>query len=360
MYPDEGSTVAEGTDASDAGRALSKRGASKGGRARASVLTPTERSEIARRASRVRWDKEHEETGDGSPPSKPPVLAQANGGEPEMPYSMFPGTLSIGDVTFECHVLSDGKRVLTAQEVVRVLTGVITKPGSLSRYLERLPTYREEMLAGRTVNFMIPQRPQPAYGYEAELLIEICEMYLAARDRGMLKRSQDHLAKTAEIVVRACAKVGIIALIDEATGYQAVREKNALQLKLQAFIADDLQEWAKMFPDEFWYELARLEGVRHSPRHRPIRWGRYVMAFVYDAIDKDVGQELRKINPGPRHRRNHHQWLREFGRERVHRQIGGVIAVMKLCDDMAEFKRKFKKVFDKESQLSFDGIDWRK
>jgi hypothetical protein len=46
--------------------------------------------------------------------------------------------------------------------------------------------------------------------------------------------------------------VGIIALVDEATGYQKVREKQALQLKLQAFIAEDMQEWAKLFPDEFW------------------------------------------------------------------------------------------------------------
>jgi hypothetical protein len=268
--------------------------------------------------------------------------------------------LALGGVTLDCHVLSDGKRVLTAQEVVRVLTGVTTKPGGLTRYLERLPTYQPEMVAGRTVDFMIPQRPQPANGYEAELLIEICEMYLDARARKMLKPSQFRLADAAEIVVRACAKVGIIALIDEATGYQAVRERNALQLKLQAFIADDLQEWAKMFPDEFWYELARLEGVRHSPRHRPLRWGRYVMAFVYDAIDKDVGDELRKKNPEPRYKRNHHQWLREYGRERVHRQIGGVIAVMKMCDDMPEFRRKFKKVFDKEAQLSFDGVDWPK
>ena len=79
--------------------------------------------------------------------------------------------------------------------------------------------------------------------------------------------------ETAEIIVRSfSAKVGIIALVDEATGYQKVREKRALQLKLQAFIAEEMQEWARMFPDEFWFELARLEGVHYSPRHRPLRW----------------------------------------------------------------------------------------
>jgi hypothetical protein len=83
-------------------------------------------------------------------------------------------------------------------------------------------------------------------------------------------------------------------LIDEATGYQKIREKNALQVKLQAFIADELQDWALMFPEEFWLELARLEGVHYSARSRPLRWGKYIMLFVYDAIDGDVGKELRK------------------------------------------------------------------
>jgi len=55
-----------------------------------------------------------------------------------------------------------------------------------------------------------------------------------------------------------------------------------------------------MLPEEFWLELARLESVRYSPRSRPLRWGKYVMMFVYDAIDKDVGKTLREKNPNPR------------------------------------------------------------
>ena len=202
--------------------------------------------------------------------------------------------------------------------------------------------------------------PQVAIGLDPTLLIEICDGYLDARAQKLLKPNQQHLARVAEVIVRACAKVGIIALIDEATGYQEIREKNALQLKLQAFIAEELQEWAKMFPDEFWYELARLEGVHYSPRSRPLRWGKYVMAFVYDAVDGNgqVGHELRRINPHPRHGLNHHQWLREFGRDKVHDQLERVIAIMKSCDSMAEFRKRFEKVFSKTYQLELFDIDW--
>ncbi|MFL5866029.1 MAG: P63C domain-containing protein [Thermoleophilaceae bacterium] len=340
---------------SKAAKELSKKGAAKGGRARANVLTENERKEIARRASEARWGKRrHEAEPEDVQDDEPEGEEQ----KPSMPHSLFRGSLPMGEVTFDCHVLSNHSRVLTAGEVVRVLTGRTSRPGSLNQYLERIPGYRPEALEGRRIQFQVPGVPNPAIGYEATLLVEICEMYLDARAAGTLKKSQLKLAATAEIIVRSCAKVGIIALVDEATGYQKVREQNALRLKLQAFIADDMQEWAKMFPDEFWYELARLEGVRYSPRNRPLRWGKYVMAFVYDTIDGDVGQELRRINPGPHYKKNHHQWLRQHGKEAVQRQIGSVIAIMKLCDDMPEFRRKFEKVFSKQHQPMLEGIDW--
>jgi hypothetical protein len=331
--------------ASSAGRALSKLGAKKGGDARARALSPAERSEISREAVRVRWDKA------GKQPATLDPLIKAGG---ETPFSMFRGTLDIGDVTFECHVLSDGQRVLTQREVVRLLTGG-RDSSNIQRYLERNPLVPADFLDGKIVGFRIPGTATIAHGYECTLLIEICDLYLEARDQGLLRRSQLALATSAGIVVRSCAKVGIIALIDEATGFQKVREKRALQLKLQAFIADDMQEWVVMFPEEFWVELARLEGVEYSPQHRPLRWGRYVMMFVYDAIDPDVSRELRSKNPNPHFKQNHHQWLKEFGKDKLNNQIQRVIAIMQLCDDMDDFRKKFAKVFRKGPvQLDFD------
>jgi hypothetical protein len=159
--------------------------------------------------------------------------------------------------------------------------------------------------------------------------------------------------------MRSTAKVGIIALIDEATGFQKFRAENALRLKLQAFISDELQEWARKFPPEFWFELARLEGIKYSPRNRPLRWGKYIMAFVYDAIDKDVGIKLREINPDPHHGFNHHQWLKEHGKDKLIGQIQSVITIMKLCKNMDEFREKFAFVFKKSPlQSTFDDINW--
>ena len=79
----------------------------------------------------------------------------------------------------------------------------------------------------------------------------------------------------------------------------------------------------------------------------PLRWGKYVMLFVYDAIGRDVGKELRKTNPNPRFPRNHHQWLKQAGRD-----------IMKLCNNMDEFREKLARLFKKApAQLSLFDLD---
>jgi hypothetical protein len=54
------------------------------------------------------------------------------------------------------------------------------------------------------------------------------------------RKQQEHIAKQAEILVRGFAGVGIIALVDEATGYQQDRARDALSRILEAFIAKEL------------------------------------------------------------------------------------------------------------------------
>jgi hypothetical protein len=340
----------------DAAKTLSKLGAAKGGRARASVLTQTERSDQARQAVRARWAKAGKVATVATTKTEhtaPDVLKKE-----DLPYSMFPGQLVIGAVELKCHVLNDGRRVFTHGEVVRALTGG-TDSSNLNRYLSRLSGFEPGSLSSEPFQFVIPGVSQLATGYEATLLVEICDAYLRARDAGQLKSGQLKLAQYAEVIFRGCAKVGIIALVDEATGYQEVRQRHALQIKLQAFIAEEMQEWAKMFPDEFWFELARLEGTHYSAKHRPLRWGKYVMAFVYDSVDGDVGKELRTINPNPAFRHNHHQWLKQHGKDAVRLQIGKVIGVMRTCADMGEFNRKFANVFKKSPlQLDFEDMHW--
>ncbi|MGO9585556.1 MAG: P63C domain-containing protein [Limisphaerales bacterium] len=347
--------------ASEAAKAMSALGASKGGKARANTMTAEERSEQARAAVTARWAKagklKERPAEVPVPASEQEVDSTGKTGE-LIPFSMFRGKLPIGNMEMECHVLSDGRRVFTQREIVRVLTAG-RDSGNLAKQIEGNPLIPNVDSLGEIIRFKVPGTQFQAFGREATALIELCEKYMQAWDQGLLKGKQKNLATQSSIIIRACAKVGIIALVDEATGYQQVRARNALQMKLQAFIAEDLQEWGRKFPSEFWFELARLEGIHYSPRSRPLRWGKYIMAFVYDAIDKDVGKELRKKNPNPHFKKNHHQWLKEFGKDKLIGQIQSVITIMKLCTNMSDFRQKFDRVFKKTPlQTTFDDINW--
>jgi P63C domain len=248
---------------------------------------------------------------------------------------------------------------MAQREVVRTLTGRGHR--DISRYIEA-PNLRDfidsQGILDQAIRFVISGTQFTGNGFEATLLLDICDAYLRAREAGKLTRPEELIAKQAEIITRACAKVGIIALIDEATGYEAFKKKRELQLKLQAFISDDLQEWARVFPPEFWFELARLEGIHYSARSRPLRRGKYVMAFVYDAIDGDVGKKLREINKDPHFQQNHHQWLKDFGRSKVHDQIERVITIMKLWNNMDDFRRNFAKVFKRTAIVEQMSFSW--
>jgi len=354
-------------------KALSKLGASKGGKARAQILTPEERSEIARRAVKTRWAREKgipvrnedeqqvesvlRQTDNDTEQRGPDTLLV--GKKDDKRVSLFKGDVRFGNIIVPCHVLNDGSRVIAQREVIKALTGQERPSGSITRIIgtPNLSRYiNADDIAKKVIQYELsgPGHQMSAYGYEATLLIEVCEAFLKARDDRHLSVGQEKIARAADIILRACAKVGIIALIDEATGYQKVRAENALRLKLEAFIAEDMQEWARMFPGEFFQELARLENVRYAPRNRPLRWGKYVMAFVYYAFDKDVAQELKRRTPNPHYGQNLHQWLRDLGREKVSAQLYQVLGVMKTCRDMDEFRRKFGFVFRKEPyQLTF-------
>lgn len=355
-------------------KALAQLGASKGGKARASVLSPEQRKESARNAVLARWQKAGKPT-----PVPSEVVEDESGGRGdqflpegtltlEMPRALFSGVLSIGGLEIPCHVLNDRRRVLHQRAMVRSLG--MARGGSSRGGGDRLKYFvAQKTLAPFVSNHLRQvteepiifktQRGMSAYGYEAEVLADICEAVLAARQADVLGEQQFHIAEQCVILMRGFARVGIQALVDEATGYEKVKKKQELQIKLQAFIAEEMQDWARMFPEEFWFELARIESVHYSAHSRPLRWGKYVMMFVYDAIDADVGRELRKRNPNPHFLQNHHQWLKKFGRDKVNTQIEKVITIMKLCRDMPDFKAKFAHVFKKTPlQMSFADIDW--
>jgi len=107
---------------------------------------------------------------------------------------------------------------------------------------KNLKPYAEKHLGG--VHFELKpyrtERGGSGQGIPAETLPKVCEVWMDANRDGVLGPRQQLTAKKAEILFRGFAHVGIVALIDEATGYQRIRDREALQAILDAYLRKEL------------------------------------------------------------------------------------------------------------------------
>ena len=281
---------------------------------------------------------------------------------PKAIYGSPDNPLSIGDFEIPCYVLDDNRRVLVQSGMISALdmshggTGG-TGGDRLAKFAsgKAISPFVSNELVARTaepIRFRTP-RGAAAYGYEATILADICEAVLAAKDAGALQKQQLHIAKQCEILVRGFARVGIIALVDEATGYQDVRARKALEEILDKFIAEELRKWAKTFPDEFYKQMFRLRGWSYTPWSvkRPSAVGKYTNDLVYQRLAPGVLQELKRRNPTDekgRRKVRHHQWLTEdVGHPRLREHLAAVMALMKASTSWDQFRRSLQRALPK-------------
>lgn len=312
-------------------------GKAKGGHARAEKLSPERRSEIAKEAAAARWEKD---------------VVIATHGSPDHP-------LKIGDLEIPCYVLADGRRVLHQRGMVTALG--MSRGGSSKGGGDRLAHF----VTGKALNSFISNDIQDvttspikfkttngslAYGYEAQILADICDAVLEARSLGKLQKQQLHIAKRCEILVRGFARVGIIALVDETTGYQRDRAKDALSSILEAFIAKELQPWVKTFPDEYYQELFRLRGLQYPSDtvQRPQYFGNLTNDIVYRRIAPGVLEELKRVVPkndkGKAKTKLFQKLTDNIGYPKLREHMASTVTIMKLSIDYQDFISKLDRI----------------
>lgn len=325
---------------------------SAAGKARLTKMTPEERKAVASAGAAARWAKADPERA---------KLPRAEFGNDDRP-------LKINGMEIPCYVLEDERRVLTfsgMQDALKMAKGGSMVPGmnrfELFASRKRIkPFISNELMdrIGSPIVFISPSGGR-SYGYEAEVLVEICEAVLAARasDAG-LQEQQQQIAYQCELIMRGLARVGIVALVDEATGYQVVRKRDALAKILEAYISKELLPWAQRFPLEFYEEIYRLhswEDLDPASRSKPGYVGKLTNALVYERLPTGVLEQLRTQNPvdldtGKR-KFKHHQFLTDqIGNPHLEKHLSKVIALMQASDTWGEFKRMFRRVFKTEGE----------
>lgn len=265
-------------------------------------------------------------------------------GFPPSPFAKYQGQLMFGDNPVDCYVLDNGERVIAMRGAVKAIAK--TDSGKLGDFIgvNALKPYinSDLVLGGKVETFSIPGTQFLANGITSDGFTEICCAYVDALVAGTLKTSrQKEIAGNCAVLLGGFAKVGLAALIDEATGYQEVRSNDALQVKLAAYLNEELRPWNKFFPDQLWEEFGRLtkwQGPLHS---RPQWWGKLVNELIYEALDQDVAEYLKANKPSPRYGQNYHQYFSDdFGVNKLRHHISVVLGMAFASRTMVELRRR--------------------
>lgn len=202
-----------------------------------------------------------------------------------------------------------------------------------------------------------------AFGYDAELLPRVCEVYLQARDADALDKRQEHVAEQAEILVRALAQVGIVALVDEATGFQDVRPKDALQMYLEMLVRKELAVWAKKFPDEFYENIYKLRGWTWPGmgKNRFSVVAHYTRDLIYERMAPGLLKELEEKSPkdekGNRDNKLH-QWLTgDVGDPMLASHLQSILTLQRLALANGWGWNKFMGMVDQVMKKKGDNLD---
>lgn len=342
-------------------------GRAKSGAARMAKLTPEEKTELAKKAAEARWGAED--------------------GTKKVYVTDHFGIIEVGATQIECAVLDRQIRVLSERELVRAFGAkrggahwrrkaagaegadlpVILSAGNLQRFID--DDLRAELKQRFLYKVKGKDATKTAFGMKAELLPLVCEVYLKAQDeekrtnKSVLIGGQVEIARAAEILVRSLAKVGIVALVDEATGFQRERDRDALQEFLRELIGSELAKWEKKFPQEFYKQTFRLKGWRFDANstRRPMQMAQITAEYIYRRLGPEVLEELRRLSPkdeSGRRKNKLFQWFTaDVGHPALDRQLEKCIIVATASRDWESFKEGMDRVSpdpNKTPRLDFD------
>lgn len=260
----------------------------------------------------------------------------------------YSGELKIGEIQMSCFVTAEGERYISG----RSMTSAIGMKGR-GQGMARISSHQALKPFINNALFMAIQNPveivgrtpRPVHGHRAEILADICDVLLEARKRGALRTEQEiRYGDYAEMLVRGFARVGIAALVDEATGYEKVRERDALQKILDKFLKDEARVWSKTFPDEFWEKLVKIKGYEnYLAVKRPAFIGHWVNDIVYSRLAPGIKDRLKEVNPktpkGHRRNRHHQHFTEDYGLPELRDHLKKVMVLMDAASNKRDFER---------------------
>jgi hypothetical protein len=263
---------------------------SMGGNARAKALTKTTLKEIGRRAAKARWDAVR--------------LAAAKTQDPNrVPEALCEGSLEIGSVEIECYVLDSFKRVIHKRGMAKALgmksgggnvfMRAMSRKGLGSEIGDDLRSKLDNPIIFKTLTSDL------GHGYDATILIDICQAIIDAAKGDKLGAGQESLATQAEIIIRASAKLGIVALVDDATGFIADKRREQYKEMFREFVREEIKLYDEpQFPDQLFDVMYKIYGLprRSEGANHPRFFAKFIRKYIYEPLADSNGAILEMLD----------------------------------------------------------------
>ncbi|WP_454763361.1 P63C domain-containing protein [Cupriavidus campinensis] len=316
-------------------------GKAKGGVARAKALSDEQRRDIAKKAAMARWGAK-------------PIKATHTGNFKE----------NFG-IDVDCYVLNDDAKtaVISQSGMARVL-GISPRGNVLERFAgsETMAGFAGAELLHKLRNPLIfqwgaggaEQPPSSIKGFEAGLLIDLCNAITAANTAGRLGKRYEKIVQQASIVTGASAKAGIQGLVYALAGYDRTKEEVIAAYKL--YVMEEAREYEREFPMELYEQWYRLYGLAKPERGRPWEFRYLTIDHIYKPLAKSNGKvfALARSNKQEFGEKNNkiHQFLSEIGVKALRTQVGKIAGIAMVSESREQYEKFIaEKIY---GQSSFD------
>lgn len=196
--------------------------------------------------------------------------------------------------------------------------------------------------------------PRSIYGFDATLLIDICNGIIAAEAAGALKAVRyARIVQQAHIIVGACAKQGIRHVVYALAGYSPSSEEVIAAFKL--YVAEEAKKYEPEFPNELYEQWHRLYNIPVPVRGKPWHFKYLTVRHVYHPLAKSSGKLLvllraLKAKEGDRQKKLF-QFLNDVGTRALRMHLGRVVEMAESSSGKHEYEQKIAARFGGQQEL---------
>ncbi len=178
-----------------------------------------------------------------------------------------------------------------------------------------------------------------------------------AGDAKRIYARYEHIIAKCDALSRGFSQRGIIALVDDATGYQADMARDEITKILEKYISPKLMPWTRKFPHDFFREAYRLLGweYRLGQVKHPSYMGHFINKYVYGLLPPGVLEELKARSPKNEKGNRPNKlwmWLTEHtGEPHLDKILASDVTMMQLSDSKEHFEHNFERIYGKQQMF---------